>query len=583
MNFRSLIVIIASFVLAAPVFAADLDGLWQAKRRYGPDIRGTLLVTQAGDAWQAEIAGRRVSAEISGDALTFRIAEGKEGAFRGTFDKARSQIVGHWISELRVENGLSFASPVTLAKSSPNQWRGTVIPADDVFTFYLKVETKDDGTASAFLRNPERNLGWFRYRATSIEQDGETIRLLAAADEAGKRAVVAEGRYGNDPETITIRFPYGGLFDFARVDADAPTDFYPRGRPGVRYQYSAPPQLDDGWTTASLEEVGLSRERIEAFVQKIIDTPIDAPNAMEDHGILIARHGKLVLEEYFHGENRDKPHDNRSAGKSVASDLFGAAMHAGMPLAQSARVYEVMNGGQLPPGLEPRRAAQTIEHLLTMTSGLDCDDNNEESPGYEDRMWEQPNPDFYAWTMNLGMVSDPGKDWVYCSANPNLVGGIIAKATGRYLPALFDELIARPLEITRYYLPLSPRGDFTITGGSRFLPRDFLKLAQVHLNDGVWKGRRIYTKEWSDLATRSHYYSEVYKFHYGYLWWGVEYPYQGRTIRAYFASGNGGQISMAIPELDLALAFHAGNYNEAGGRKATREYVPEFILPAVDK
>ena len=48
-------------------------------------------------------------------------------------------------------------------------------------------------------------------------------------------------------------------------------------------------------------------------------------------------------------------------------------------------------------------------------------------------------------------------------------------------------------------------------------------------------------------------------------------------------SGNGGQISMAIPELDLPKAFHAGNYNEASGRKATREYVPEFILPAVDK
>ena len=53
-----------------------------------------------------------------------------------------------------------------------------------------------------------------------------------------------------------------------------------------------------------------------------------------------------------------------------------------------------------------------------MTSGLDCDDNNEESPGYEDRMWEQSNPDFYAWTMNLGMVSDPGKDWVYLQREP---------------------------------------------------------------------------------------------------------------------------------------------------------------------
>ena len=193
---------------------------------------------------------------------------------------------------------------------------------------------------------------------------------------------------------------------------------------------------------------------------EVIDTPIDSTTAQEDHGILIARHGKLVLEEYFHGENREHPHDNRSAGKSVASDLFGAAMQAGQPLSTSAYVYAVMNGGQMPAGLEPRKQALTVEHLLTMSSGFDCDDNNDNSPGFEDRMWEQTTyADFYQWTLALGMVRDPGAEMVYCSANPNLVGGIIARTTGRYLPALFDELIARPLEIKRYYLPMSPTGD----------------------------------------------------------------------------------------------------------------------------
>ena len=160
---------------------------------------------------------------------------------------------------------------------------------------------------------------------------------------------MVEGQYAEDPEVLTFRFPYGGLFDFTRVGADVPTDFYPRGKPGVRYRYSAPPQLDDGWITASLEEVGMSRERIEAFIQNIVDTQIDSPNAQEDHAILIARNGKLVLEEYFHGEHREHPHDNRSAGKSVASDLFGAAMHSGLPVSKSARVYEVMNGGSCRP------------------------------------------------------------------------------------------------------------------------------------------------------------------------------------------------------------------------------------------
>ena len=106
---------------------------------------------------------------------------------------------------------------------------------------------------------------------------------------------------------------------------------------------------------------------------------------------------------------------------------------------------------------------------------------------------------------------------------------------------------AEPLQIRHYYLPISPTGDFTLTGGARFLPRDFLKLAQLHLNGGSWNGRRVYSREWSEQATEPRYVMVPYKLRYGYLWWVIDYPYKDRTVRAYFASGNGGQVSMAIP------------------------------------
>jgi CubicO group peptidase (beta-lactamase class C family) len=523
-----------------------------------------------------------VPVQVSDDEVSFVLAGGQEGEFRGTLDAARDRITGHWIQPARVESGLRFASPVTLIRSGAERWLGDVVPAEDRLTFYLKVYQREDGSIGAFLRNPERNLGWMRYRVTSIEREGDSVRLLASG-ESGERAPVVEGRYRAEPETLTFHLDYGGSFDFVRVPPEAPSDFYPRGRPGVVYRYAVPPRLDDGWPTASLEEVGISRQHIEAFVQRIIDTPIEAPDAQEDHGILIARDGKLVLEEYFHGENRERPHDTRSASKSVASDLFGAAMHAGFPLGVSLSVYDVMSGGHA-DGMEPRRRALEVEHLLTMSSGFDCDDNDPESPGYEDRMWEQQShPDFYAWTLALDMVREPGEAAVYCSANPNLVGGFIARATGRYLPALFHELLASPLEIRRYYLPISPTGDYTMTGGARFLPRDFMKLAQLHLDGGTWNGHRVFTEEWSREATTPRYAMPAYQLHYGYLWWIVDYPYRGGTVRAYFASGNGGQIAMAVPDLRLALAFYGGNYNAAGGRRATREYVPDFILPSLDE
>jgi CubicO group peptidase (beta-lactamase class C family) len=394
--------------------------------------------------------------------------------------------------------------------------------------------------------------------------------------------VLAEGRYDAENEILSVSMPNrGGTFDFRRLAKNETSDFYPRGRPTVPYAYAPPPALDDGWPVALLDEVGISRRSMEKFIQKIIDTPIDSADSQEDHGVLIARHGKLVLEEYFHGENREKPHDTRSASKSVASDLTGAAIYAGAPVSPSSFVYKVMNGGQFPPGLEPRKRMLTVEHLLTMSSGFDCDENDEKSPGYEDNVWEQTQqPDFYKFTMDLKLIRDPGEKAVYCSANANLTGGVVARAAGQSALALFQKLVAEPLHIARYYLPVTPTGDYYLGGGARFLPRDFMKLGQVHLNGGTWKGHRIYTAEWSHRATAHH--VDIGSSQYGYLWWLKDYPYKGYTVHAYFAAGNGGQIVMVIPELDLVMAFYAGSYNSPGGRMAQNVYVPQYILPAVD-
>lgn len=566
--------------------AKELVGLWEAKRRFGPDIRGTLLIRQSKSEWQAEIAERSAPAKVEGNSVFLELQNG-EGKFQGEFDARRTRIVGHWIQPAGVEFG-TLASPVTLTKKDRNHWSGTVVPLDDRMTFYLMVKTKDDGSIGAFLRNPERNLGWTRYRADHIERAGESIKLYAANKGNDKGRVIAEGKYNADSETLSIYLNRGGTYDFRRVATGETSDFYARGRPRAPYVYTQPPKLDDGWQTGTLEGVGISRAGIEKFIQMIVDTPIDSVNAQEDHGVLIARHGKLVLEEYFHGENREKPHDTRSAAKSIAAELVGAAIQSGVPVKTSDSVYRVMNGGVIPPDLEPRKRALTLEHLLTMTSGFDCDDGGspKNSPGYEDNFWDQDKePDFYKWTLALNMIRQPGEKAVYCSAGANLVGGVVARAAKQSPQELFQKLLADPLGIKRYYLSLSPAGDFVLAGSARFEPRDFMKFGQLHLSDGVWNNRRIYTPEWSRRAT-----SPLVEFtsgnrtrQYGYLWWLKDYLYKGRNVRAFYASGMGGQIVMAIPELDLVMAFYAGSYNDTGGSKATNVYVQEYILPSIDK
>ena len=574
--------------------AKELVGLWEAKRRFGPDVRGTLLIRQTGSNWQAEIAGRVAEVNIQGDSISFVLSDGK-GSFQGNFDSRRTQIAGHWIQHATVEGGTPWASPVSLTKDKQGVWRGEVSPLDDVFTFYLMVKAREDGSVGAFLRNPERNIGRIM-RVDRLERDGESVKLFAANSASETGRVLAEGEYSDERGVLSIFIPMGGgTFDFKRARLNATSDFYPRGRPTATYVYAPPLAFDDGWQTASLEDVGISREGIQKFIQMIIDTPIDSVSSQEMHGVLIARHGKLVLEEYFHGEHREKPHETRSATKSLSATLVGAAIKAGISVDVSSPVYRVMNGGEFPPDLEPRKKAMTVEHLLTMSSGWDCDDNDPKSLGSENTLQQQTEqPDWYKYALALKMVRQPGETSLYCGTTSHMLGGVVKRASGQSLPVLFHKLLAEPLQIKRYYMNLTPTGDPYGGGGVRFLPRDFMKLGQLHLNGGVWNGRRILSPEWSRRAT-SHlvtmeknitYNWETKRMEpgtrkYGYQWWVEDYPYKGRTLRAFFAGGNGGQIVMGIPELDLVIAFYGGNYNNRASFTPQWVYVPQYILPAI--
>ncbi|MEZ5427524.1 MAG: serine hydrolase [Pyrinomonadaceae bacterium] len=554
--------------------AAELIGLWRAKHRFGPDVRGTLILEKGGGKWKAQISGRTVSASVSEKGISFELP-GEKGSFEGSFENGKTRVKGFWIQPATVSNGTPYASPVELLKTGENVWRGEVIPLEDELTLYLSVARRSDGVVGAFLRNPERNLGRF-IRIDRLEREGDAVKLVGADSGGQKGRVWAEGIVYGDVLTVFLR---GTTFDFRRVEPERTSDFYPRPVP-EKYVYAKPPALDDGWETATLEEVGIDRGKIEKFIQMMIDTPIESVSSSEIHGILIARRGRLVLEEYFHGEHREKPHDTRSASKSVTATLVGAAIQKGLPVKAADSVYSVVNGGSFPEDLPADKRRLTLENLLTMSSGLDCDDGDSDSPGNEDVMQEQTEqPDWYKYTLDLKMIRRPGEKAVYCSGGANLIGDVVARGTGRSLPELFGNLLAEPLQIKRFYMNLTPTGDAYMGGGIRFLPRDFMKFGQLHLDGGKWKGRQIISKDWAEKATSPLY--ELRDYKYGYLWWVTDYPYKNRTVRAFFAGGNGGQVVIGIPELDLVIAFWGGNYSDPALFIPQRVFVPEQILPAV--
>lgn len=562
---------------ATTVQAVDLSGLWMAKHRFGPDDGGTLIITRAGSGYVADIAGRTVQVRREGDILSLQLPHDR-GAFEGRF-VGRSLIRGHWIRPGTPANMGYSASPVLLRAAGRDRWIGEARPFQDEFTFYLLMRNRPDGSLDAVLRNPERDIGT-QIGVQRLVREGDVVRLMGRRGGAdAPERELATGRYDAENRSFTLAFPgRGGTYDFAREADDS--DFYPRGRNPGRYSYRTPPQRGDGWPAGTPEEAGIDRPALERLVQSILDTPMDSTDAPQIHALLVARHGRLVLEEYFHGYSRDRLHNTRSASKSVTAVTIGAAMRAGAPLRLSSPVYQVMNGGAFPADADAGKRAMTLEHLLTMSSGYFCDDTNDEAPGNEETMTNQEEePDWYRFTLRVPLATPPGENSVYCSASPNLALGMLGAATGESPLYAFDRLVAEPMRIERYSWGLDPVGHPYGGGGVELLPRDFLKFGQLMLNGGSWGGRRILDPGFVTAATSPHYH--LRNVFYGYLWWVEDYPYKDRVVRSYSARGAGGQWVTVIPELDLVVTVMAGNYSSNVQKTYTSHIVPRSILPAV--
>ncbi len=560
----------------------DLVGVWGGKRTFGPTLTGSMTIMRGDSGWRAEIAGYRLEVDSHGDVLSFELA-GDLGSFRGRIEPETGAIHGQWIQPGAVGMfGQRFSTPVALVSSGPTQWRGLVRPLEDRVRLYVSIGPKAGGKFPSFLRNPEVNFGRL-FNVTDVLRNGHDVDFigrLAWRKEDEPRALASGILRDSTPAMLSVYIEdLGGTYDLSRLDPRLGSDYYPSRQDSYTYQYTPPAPRHDRWKTSDLPSVGMSVKPIEALVRRVVSTPMSAIDAPWIDAILIARHGKLVFEAYFHGHGPDRTHDVRSASKSLTSTLVGAAIHAGR-MSLDAKVYEVMNGDTTRDDLDPRAARMTVKDLITMSSGLACDDWDSSSPGNEDRMQEQDEqPDWNRYILDLPMIHEPGEHAAYCSGGMSLAGGMVAKAMDRPLTDIFDRLLARPLQLGIYHTNLMPNGEAYAGGGVRITGRDFLKFGQLMLDRGEWNGRRLLDESWPEAATTPrHVMGTTHREGYGYGWWLFDYSLDGRTWKAYYAGGNGGNYIICVPELSLAIVFLASNYNQPVQHETKYDYVPEFIL-----
>lgn len=573
-------------VKGADEVRGQLPGLWGAEKFFGTAEPYNLTISLSEDASHAYALGQSVASthqEVEAQELLSFQFPGTLGRFEGTLNHQNNQIEGHWISNPNKVLYSQYATPVRLSSTNADTWTGMVQPVAESFSLYFLIESIKEliepGESEALkvrLRNPDRNQGVFT-RVAFIKVEDATLRFNSRDDE-----ILLTGVYDSAADSITLPFPSrGGTYELTRRDRDDAIGYYPA--PEVTpHLYRTPLNTGDGWPTAAAETVGLDSAILQSLVQSVLDTKTDSLATPYIHSILVARRGQLVLEEYFYGYHADRVHDLRSASKTVTALMTGQAIDATEGFDASSSVYQQF-GKTIPRDEhEAQRQALRVSHLLSMTSGFACDDNENDSPGNENTMQSQSTqPDWWEFTLDLPMEAAPGTQGAYCSSAINLLGGLNSKTQGASVQTLFEQGLAAPLSITRYHMNLDPLGRGYGGGGLLMRPRDFLKMGQLMVDKGRWNDQQIVSEQWIEnmLQSRTSIYADD---DYGYGIWTSTLPYRGKPIPIYSATGNGGQLLIVVPSLELVVGFTGGNYgNFPTWIKWREQLTPEFILRAI--
>jgi CubicO group peptidase (beta-lactamase class C family) len=351
-------------------------------------------------------------------------------------------------------------------------------------------------------------------------------------------------------------------------------------QPKPHYNF-APETRSDGWLITDSTSAGLDRAALSRMEQAIASGEFKKTTS-----ILVARYGKLAYEAYFDG-SADTLRDTRSATKTITGMLTGIALDQHLLPGLDAQVVGYFPEKQPLANPDPRKAAITLDDLLTMSSLMECDDWNNFSRGNEERMYliedwvrfflDLPIKGFPPWATKP-QDSPYGRSLSYCTAGVVTLGAVLEKATHEKLAGFAARNLFGPLGIQNVQWSYSPLGLAMAGGGLRLESRDLLKLGQLYLNGGSWNGKRIVSASWVKRSTAPHAQIDE-ETNYGYLWWLKNFKAGERSWSAYFMSGNGGNKVAVFPQLDMAVIITSTNYNAKGMHGQTERLLTDYILP----
>jgi CubicO group peptidase (beta-lactamase class C family) len=301
----------------------------------------------------------------------------------------------------------------------------------------------------------------------------------------------------------------------------------------------AAPAAPFTWERSTPEEQGVDSKVLVTALRRIREENLDV------HSLIVIRNDKMILEAYVHPYDVDSLHNVKSVSKSIISALVGIALREKVLDNLDQKVHEFFPE-YFSDGGDPRKKEISLRHLLTMTSGLDLDENGPKM------QWVFASKDWIKTAFGMKMAADPGKRFLYSTPLTHTMSGILTETSGTSLFDFAKELLYGPLGIEDVRWSQGPKG-YYFGGAELFLkPRDMAKFGLLFLHEGVWKGKQVVPAEWVRESTRNQLGPETCCGRYGYWWWmtGEE---------DYAAMGWGGQRIGIDPARNLVVVSTAAD------------------------
>ncbi|HWU76805.1 MAG TPA: serine hydrolase [Rhodanobacter sp.] len=265
-------------------------------------------------------------------------------------------------------------------------------------------------------------------------------------------------------------------------------------------------------------------------------------------GVMVLQHGRIRVQRYALGFGPAQRWASFSVAKSVTSTLLGIALQRG-----DIHSLDDTLGTYIPELRDSAYADVTVRQLLTMTTGVHWNEDYADAKSDVAQMYLHPCVDGQAHVLSY-LKKQPrqwpaGTHWNYNTAETDLLGILVQRATHRSLTAYLSQTIWQPYGMAADAYWIKDECDGSDTGGSGLSATlaDYARLGQFMLDGGRIDGKPVVARSWLDGALRHQENVDEPGRGYGYLWWTD-------ADGSYAAIGIFGQMVYVDPARRLVIA-----------------------------